>query len=70
MFFHGNLVHVSANNLSASDLISIFITYNSVENKLRDIETPRPTFIASRDFTPRTPVPDDALLRMEIDHNG
>jgi ectoine hydroxylase len=70
MFFHGNLFHASANNLSASDRISIFVSYNSVENKLGDIENPRPAFIASRDFTPHFPVPDDALLRMEIDHNG
>ena len=69
MFFHGNLFHASANNLSASDRLSIFISYNSVENKLRDIENPRPAFIASRDFTPLIPLPDDALLRMEIDDN-
>jgi ectoine hydroxylase len=61
MFFHGNLFHASANNLSANDRISIFISYNSVENKLGDIENPRPAFIASRDFTPLIPIPDDAL---------
>jgi ectoine hydroxylase len=70
VFFHGNLFHASASNLSASDRMSIFISYNSVENKLGDIDNPRPAFIASRDFTPHIPVPDDTLLRMEIDHNG
>jgi ectoine hydroxylase-related dioxygenase (phytanoyl-CoA dioxygenase family) len=70
MFFHGNLFHASANNMSAKDRMSVFISYNSVENKLRDIDHPRPAFIASRDFTPQTPVPDDALLRMEIGRNG
>jgi ectoine hydroxylase len=63
MFFHSNLFHASANNLSASDRISIFVSYNSVENKLGDIENPRPAFIASRDFTPLIPIPDDALNR-------
>jgi ectoine hydroxylase len=70
MFFHGNLFHASANNLSAMDRMSIFISYNSVENKLRDIDHPRPAFIANRDFTPQTPVPDDVLLRMEVGGNG
>jgi len=70
MFFHGNLFHASANNLSARDRMSIFVSYNSVENKLRDIDHPRPAFIASRDFTPQTPVPDDALLKMEVGGNG
>jgi ectoine hydroxylase len=62
MFFHGNLFHASANNLSASDRISIFISYNSIENKLGAIENPRPGFISSRDFTPLIPIPDDTLL--------
>jgi ectoine hydroxylase len=62
VFFHGNLFHASANNLSATDRLSVFISYNSVENKLRDVDNPRPSFIASRDFTPLMPIPDDALL--------
>jgi len=52
---------MSANNLSASDRIGVFISYNSVENKPGDVENPRPAFIASRDFTPLIPIPDDAL---------
>jgi ectoine hydroxylase len=62
LFFHGNLFHASTTNLSACDRMSIFISYNSAENKLPPIESPRPTFIASRDFTPIAPVNDDALL--------
>jgi ectoine hydroxylase len=61
LFFHGNLFHASANNLSASDRMSIFISYNSVANKLPPRENPRPSFIASRDFTPIAPLNDDAL---------
>lgn len=63
LFFHGNLFHASANNLSGCDRMSIFVSYNSAENKLRAIESPRPTFIASRDFNPIVPVNDDALVR-------
>lgn len=62
LFFHGNLFHASANNLSGCDRMSIFISYNSTENKLPAIESPRPTFIASRDFNPIVPVNDDALF--------
>ena len=63
LFFHGNMFHASANNLSAHDRMSIFITYNSAQNSLRDVATPRPDFIANRDFTPILTVSDDALLR-------
>ena len=65
LFFHGNLFHASTNNLSACDRMSIFLTYNSTENALPPIENPRPTFIASRDFTPIVPVNDDALLTVK-----
>ena len=62
LLFHGNLFHASSSNISPWDRICVFITYNSVENKLAAIENPRPDFIASRDFSPIVPVPDDALL--------
>jgi L-proline 4-hydroxylase len=70
MLFHGNLVHASGNNLSASDRLVIFVTYNSMRNKLGDVQRLRPEFITSRDFTPITLVPDDALLKMEVGKNG
>ena len=62
LFFHGNLFHASASNLSAQDRMSVFVSYNSTENSLGDVEQPRPTFIASRDFSPIKSVPDDSLL--------
>jgi len=65
LFFHGNLFHASTNNLSASDRVSIFVSYNSTENKLPPIASPRPTFIASRDFTPIVPVNDDTLYAVK-----
>lgn len=65
LFFHGNLFHASAGNLSATDRMSVFVTYNSTENCLRDVETPRPSFIASRDFSPITRVPDESFLSVK-----
>jgi len=64
LFFHGNLFHASAGNISPWDRVCVFISYNSVENKLGAMENPRPEFIASRDFSPIVPVPDDSLLVM------
>lgn len=63
LFFDGNLFHASAGNLSAQDRISVFVTYNSVENPLRPVANPRPEFIASRHFRPIVPIADDALLK-------
>jgi len=65
MFFHGNLFHASTNNLSPWDRISIFVSYNSVANALREKENPRPEFIAARDFRPLESIDDDALLEWE-----
>lgn len=62
LFFHGDVFHASSSNLSAQDRNTVFITYNSVENTLQEIEKPRPTYIASRDFTPVQLQPDSALL--------
>lgn len=56
LFFHGNLFHASANNLSPFDRTLLMFTYNSVENKLLNVPNPRPDFIASRDFSPIIPI--------------
>ena len=65
MFFHGNLFHASSNNLSPWDRISVFVSYNSMANTLREKENPRPEFIAARDFRLIESVDDDALLEWE-----
>jgi ectoine hydroxylase len=64
LFFHGNLFHASANNLSPWDRICVFVTYNSVENLLGYNENPRPDFIACRDFRPIDIVSETALTEM------
>ena len=66
LFFHGLLLHASANNLSPWDRVCVFVTYNSVENALRERNNPRPDYIAHRNFTPLRPIPNDALLEVEV----
>jgi ectoine hydroxylase-related dioxygenase (phytanoyl-CoA dioxygenase family) len=66
LFFHGNLVHGSANNISPYNRVVIIITYNSVENVPLPNEQPRPSFLVSRDCTPVAALSDDALLQERL----
>lgn len=53
--FDCNVMHGSGNNITPFPRSNIFIVFNSVENTLVQpyaAPAPRPTFIASRDFTP------------------
>ncbi|MCI3208037.1 MULTISPECIES: phytanoyl-CoA dioxygenase family protein [Pandoraea] len=52
MFFHPNVYHASSANMSPYDRTMVYVTYNSVENALPATDSPRPEFIAARDFTP------------------
>lgn len=71
VFFDGNMLHASGNNLSAHDRISVFISYNSIENTPHEVARPRPLFLASRDFSRVVAVEDTALLSMgNKDHEG
>jgi ectoine hydroxylase len=70
LFFHGNLLHASASNLSPWDRVCVFITYNSVENTLHKCGQPRPEYIACRDFTPVVSVPDEAILELRAQRSG
>jgi ectoine hydroxylase len=65
LFFHGNLLHASTNNLSPWDRTCVLISYNSVENCLGEVENPRPDFIAHRNFSPLKPVSDSALFEIQ-----
>ncbi len=62
LFFDGNLVHASANNISPFDRNMVLITFNSVENIPITRGTPRPDFLVSRDHSSIRPVADDAIL--------
>jgi ectoine hydroxylase len=61
LFFHGNVFHASSNNLSPWDRNAFLITYNSINNTLRESENRRPEFIANRNFTPVKPIENDYL---------
>lgn len=55
LLFDCNIMHGSANNITPFPRSNIFVVFNSMENTLNDpyaAPTPRPDFIASRDFTP------------------
>lgn len=55
LMFDCNTMHGSGNNITPFPRSNIFIVFNSVENTLVEpysAAKPRPTFIASRDFTP------------------
>jgi len=52
LFFHGNVFHASANNLSPWDRHAFLITYNGIRNAIPERANPRPAFLANRDFTP------------------
>jgi ectoine hydroxylase len=55
LWFDSNCMHGSGNNITPYPRSNIFVVFNSVENTLvapYSAATPRPGFVASRDFTP------------------
>lgn len=53
VWFHGNLVHASPENISPYPRRIVILTYNAVSNKpTRFKETPRPEFLFGRDTQP------------------
>lgn len=55
VFFDSNCMHGSNGNITPFPRSNVFAVYNSVDNILEDPfgpTTPRPTWVASRDFTP------------------
>lgn len=51
LLFHPNLYHASNNNMSPVDRNMILITYNSIHNSPCNNDSPRPAFLASREFS-------------------
>ncbi len=66
LMFHGNLVHGSSGNITPYPRKIVYLTLNAVSNYIR--APTRPDYIAHRDFTPITPVDDDALVRYARSH--
>jgi ectoine hydroxylase len=60
ILFHSCLVHASTSNLSPWNRISVYLSLCAVSNHIRRFK--RPEYIAHRDFTPITCLPDDCLL--------
>jgi ectoine hydroxylase len=52
VLFHANLFHASGANLSPHDRRIAFISYNSTSNTPIAIPSPRPDFLASRNYQP------------------
>jgi ectoine hydroxylase len=63
LFFHPNLLHGSAPNMSPFDRSLVIVTYNSVENLPRPAAKRRPWFLASEDCAPIAPSLHEALLQ-------
>jgi ectoine hydroxylase len=61
LMFHGNLVHASPANITPYPRKIVYLTLCAVSNHITKFT--RPEWIAHRDFTPITPVGDDALLQ-------
>ena len=61
IFFHSCLVHASSSNLSPWNRVSVYLSLCAVSNHIRRHK--RPEYIAHRDFTPISCLPDDCLLR-------
>jgi ectoine hydroxylase len=60
LLFHSNLVHGSAGNMTPYGRIIVYLTLCAVSNHITRFT--RDDWIAHRDFTPISTLPDDALL--------
>ena len=61
ILFHSCLVHASGSNLSPFNRVAVYLSLCAVSNHIRRHK--RPEYIAHRDFTPITCLPDDCLLK-------
>lgn len=62
LMFHGNLVHASPPNITPYPRKIVYLTLCAVSNYIR--KPTRPEWIAHQDFTPITPLDDDALMEL------
>lgn len=66
VIFDCNLLHASGHNLSAQDRWQAYFCYNTVANRPRDVESPRPDWVRSRNWVPLALVSEDAIHASEI----
>ena len=60
ILFHSCLVHASTSNLSPFNRVAVYLSLCAVSNHIRRHK--RPEYIAHRDFTPISCLPDDCLI--------
>jgi ectoine hydroxylase len=60
ILFHSCLVHASTSNLSPWNRVSVYLSLCAVSNHIRRHK--RPEFVAHRDFTPISCLPNDCLV--------
>ena len=61
ILFHSCLVHASTSNLSPWNRVAVYLSLCAVSNHIRRHQ--RPEYIAHRDFSPISCLPDDCLLK-------
>jgi ectoine hydroxylase len=61
IMFHSCLVHASSSNLSPWNRVSVYLSLCAISNHIRRFK--RPEYIAHRDFSPISLLPDDCLLK-------
>ncbi len=61
ILFHSCLVHASGSNLSPFNRVSVYLSLCAVSNHIRRHK--RPEYIAHRDFSPISCLPDDCLTK-------
>ena len=61
ILFHSCLVHASGSNLSPFNRVAVYLSLCAVSNHIRRHK--RPEYIAHRDFTPISCLPDDCLQK-------
>jgi len=66
VFFDCNLLHASGHNLSAHDRWQAYFCYNTVANRPKDVENPRPDWVRSQNWKPLEVVSDDAILARSL----
>ncbi len=65
--FDCNLLHASGHNLSAQDRWQAYFCYNTVANRPRDVDNPRPDYVRSRNWKPLEIAADDAIVAASLE---
>ncbi len=64
--FHCNLMHGSGHNLSSRPRWHAYVAFNTVANRAREVQSPRPEWVRGTDFNALREVADDAILTADL----